>query len=175
VAVAPPPHMKIKDSGGNPPSLVILDGEPADINVNDIDPSTVESVNVIKGQPAIDKYGEKAKEGVVEIVTKKTREPAYIAVEELPEFPGGYGAFKDYVSKNVRHPEGVSKDKVKGKVEVTFVVTRDGKISQVKVTEPLHPAIDAEAVRVIGSMPDWIPGKQNGKPVDVQMRVPVEF
>jgi len=60
-------------------------------------------------------------------------------------------------------------------VYVIFVVSKTGKIKNVKVKDPVNPAIDAEAIRVVSSMPDWIPGKQNGKSVDVNMQLPIDF
>jgi hypothetical protein len=106
------------------------------------------------------------------VVPAPSKEEIFTAVEEIPAFPGGYNALRDYIQKNLKHPGGVTK---KGEVEVTFLVTKEGEIAAATVTKSLHPQLDLEAMRLVTSMPDWKPGMQNGKPVDVQMKLPVEF
>ena len=100
-------------------------------------------------------------------------EKVFIAVEELPSFPGGNAALQAWIINNRKYPAG--KNKVTGKVEVTFIVTKEGKVTNVTVKKPLDPGLDKEAVSLISSMPDWKPGVQHGKAVDVQMMVPVEY
>jgi TonB family protein len=100
-------------------------------------------------------------------------EKVFIAVEELPEFPGGNAAMQAWIINNRKYP--AVRDKVTGKVEVTFVVTKEGKVTNVTVKKALDPKLDKEAVSLISSMPDWKPGIQHGKAVDVQMMVPVEY
>ena len=81
----------------------------------------------------------------------------------------------EYLSKNVRYPEEAQKAAKQGRVIATFVVEEDGSITNTKVVRSIDPLLDAEALRVISSMPNWIPGKQNGKPVAVKYTVPVTF
>jgi TonB family protein len=99
----------------------------------------------------------------------------FVVVEEMPDFPGGQEAMMAWIMNNVRYPAEASAQKVYGMVTVSFIVRANGKVSDVRVEKSAHPLLDAEAVRVIKSMPDWKPGTQHGKPVDVGFTVPVEF
>ncbi len=94
-------------------------------------------------------------------------------VEQMPSFPGGNGALMDYISKNIQYPAECND--AQGRVIVTFIVEKDGSITNAKVTRSVDPAFDKEALRVINSMPKWIPGKQNGQNVRVRYTVPVTF
>lgn len=104
------------------------------------------------------------------------QEPLTIA-EQMPEFPGGQQAMMTYLVKNLKYPQECVESEVEGKVFVGFVVGREGLITDVKVLRgvPGCPALEKEAVRVVKTMPNWHPGQQNGKPVPVQMTVPVVF
>ena len=104
-----------------------------------------------------------------------TNDNAFDVVEQMPEFPGGQIAMLDFLSKNIRYPEEAHKAGIQGRVVATFVVEKDGSISNAKVMRSIDPLLDAEALRVINSMPNWIPGKQDGKPVAVKYTVPVSF
>ena len=104
-----------------------------------------------------------------------TNDNVFDVVEEMPEFPGGQIAMLEYLSKNVRYPDEAHKAGKQGRVIATFVVEKDGSITNAKVVRSIDPLLDAEALRVISSMPNWIPGKQNGKPVAVKYTVPVSF
>ena len=96
-------------------------------------------------------------------------------VEQMPSFPGGNGALMEYLSKNVKYPVVAQENGVQGRVVVSFVVERDGSITDVKVVRSVDPSLDREATRVVQSMPKWIPGKQNGSAVRVKYFVPVVF
>ena len=98
-----------------------------------------------------------------------------MVVEELPEFPGGANALNAWITKNKRDLGAGINEKIDGEVYVTFIVTSKGKISTPIVKKSLHPLLDLEAMRLVSGMPDWKPGSQNGKPVPVQMMVPVAF
>ena len=104
-----------------------------------------------------------------------TNDKTFDVVEQMPEFPGGQIAMLDFLSKNIRYPEAAHKAGIQGRVVATFVVEKDGSISNAKVMRSIDPLLDAEALRVINSMPNWIPGKQDGKPVAVKYTVPVSF
>ena len=99
----------------------------------------------------------------------------YDVVEKMPQFPGGTGKLFEFLSKNVKYPAEAENNDVQGRVIVTFVVEKDGEISNAKVVKSIHPALDAEALRVINSMPNWTPGMQNGEAVRVKYTVPVTF
>lgn len=96
-------------------------------------------------------------------------------VEEMPEFPGGKIAMQKFITDNVKYPESAKKEGVTGKVYVSFVVSKDGEVKDAKVVRGVNSALDEEALRVIKSMPDWTPGKQRGKKVDVQFTLPINF
>ena len=95
---------------------------------------------------------------------------------EMPEFPGGQEELLYFLQKNVKYPKIAQENGIQGRVIVQFVVAKDGKIEEaVVVRSGGDPSLDKEALRVIKSMPRWIPGKQRGKPVRVQYTVPVNF
>ncbi len=99
----------------------------------------------------------------------------YDVVEEMPQFPGGPSALFEYISRNVQYPVVAEENGVQGRVLCSYVVEPDGSISDIKVIKSVDPSLDKEAVRVVGSMPKWIPGKQNGILVRVKYTVPVTF
>lgn len=96
-------------------------------------------------------------------------------VEEMPQYPGGPQALFKFLSENVHYPAEAEKAGIQGRVIATFVVEKDGSISQPTVVKSVNPLLDAEAIRVISAMPNWIPGKQNGKVVRVKYTVPLSF
>ena len=99
----------------------------------------------------------------------------YVAVEHPAEFPGGLDAFYAYVKANIHYPEQAIKDNVQGKVYVTFVVEKDGSLTDIKVMQGIGDGCDEEAVRLIKASPKWNPGEQNGVIVRQQYTVPVNF
>lgn len=96
-------------------------------------------------------------------------------VEEMPSFPGGNAALMKYLADNIKYPVVAQENGVQGRVVVSFVVERDGSITDVKVVRSVDPSLDREATRVVKSMPKWNPGKQNGSAVRVKYNVPVSF
>ena len=96
-------------------------------------------------------------------------------VEQMPTFPGGDAALMEFLRKNVVYPVVAQENGVQGRVVISFVVERDGSITDVKVARSVDPSLDREAARVVKSMPNWIPGKQNGSSVRVKYNVPVSF
>ena len=99
----------------------------------------------------------------------------FTVVEQMPEFPGGIKELMNFLGKNIRYPVEAYKNKIEGRVIVQFVVKKDGSTSNFKVIRSVHPLLDAEAVRVLKTMPKWIPGTQRGQTVDVRFTVPVSF
>jgi TonB family protein len=178
VAPPPPPPAELgnRSEDGKKP-LVFIDGKISDMDVEKIDPGTIESVEVFKDKSAIDKYGEKGKDGVIEIKTKgkADNKDAWVVAEEMPRFPGGTDAMVAWIISNLKYPAEAVKAKITGKVYVSFMVSKAGKVKNVVVSKSASQLLNAEAIRVISSMPDWKPGSQAGKLVDVQMQVPVEF
>nr|MBP7472978.1 energy transducer TonB [Prevotella sp.] len=96
-------------------------------------------------------------------------------VEQMPSFPGGNGALMSYLASNIKYPVVAQENGVQGRVVVSFVVERDGSITDVNVVKSVDPSLDREAQRVVRSMPRWNPGKQNGSAVRVKYNVPVSF
>ena len=96
-------------------------------------------------------------------------------VDEMPQFPGGPNGLFEYLSKSVKYPVVAEENGVQGRVIVSFIVERDGSVTNEKVVKSVDPSLDKEAMRVVRSMPSWKPGKQNGSAVRVQYTVPVTF
>jgi protein TonB len=99
----------------------------------------------------------------------------YTYVEQMPAFPGGDDALNAYLSKNINYPQIAQDNDVQGRVIVEFIVGPDGKIRDAHVSKGIGFGCDEEALRVVKTMPAWTPGKQNGRPVNVNYRVPVKF
>ena len=106
---------------------------------------------------------------------KEVANKVFDVVEQMPSFPGGNEALMKFLQENVKYPVVAQENGVQGRVVVSFVVERDGSITDVKVVRSVDPSLDKEATRVVKSMPHWIPGKQNGAAVRVKYNVPVSF
>jgi len=104
-----------------------------------------------------------------------TQNRIFTAVEQEPIPPGGMIGFFQYLQANTKYPDSAAKKRIEGKVFVTFVVERDGSLTDVKVTRSVSPDLDVEAVRVVGNAPKWKPGIQNGRAVRVQYSVAISF
>lgn len=110
------------------------------------------------------------------IKSNVTDADVYEVVENMPEFPnGGMAALMKYLTDNIRYPEAAKKAGIQGRVTVQFVVDKDGSIKNVRTLRGVNSDLDAEAIRVIQSMPKWKPGTQKGEPVKVKYTVPVMF
>lgn len=99
----------------------------------------------------------------------------FSVVEQMPEYPGGMRAGLEFMARNLRYPTKAREAGKQGRVIVQFVVRKDGSLSDFKVLCPVDPWLDAEAIRVISTMPKWKPGMQDGKPVSVKFTLPVTF
>jgi TonB family protein len=108
-------------------------------------------------------------------VGNTSNEPIFTIVEEMPQFPGGTEALLQYLSKKIKYPTDAVEHGIQGRVTCGFVVERDGTLNDIQILRGVDPSLDAEAVRVIQSMPKWIPGKQRSVPVPVKYSVPVTF
>lgn len=112
----------------------------------------------------------------VEAEPEVEEEPqVFFIVEDMPEFPGGEGALRNYIAENVRYPEMAKENDIQGTVYVRFVVDTDGSVKNVEVLRGPDPLLNKEAVRVVQSLPKWKPGKQRGKAVKVSHSVPIKF
>lgn len=99
----------------------------------------------------------------------------FMVVESMPEFPGGEPALYKYLADNIKYPQMAKESGIQGRVFVTFVVERDGRVTDVRVLRGIGGGCDEEAIRVVENMPKWTPGKQRGKAVRVQYNLPVKF
>lgn len=106
--------------------------------------------------------------------TKKSN-MVYDVVEVMPQFPGGQIAMLKYIMENIKYPKQIMEEGIQGRVTVSFIVEKDGRVSNVKLLRSVQPSLDKEAIRVVKSMPKWTPGKHNGKPVRVRFNLPVMF
>ncbi|MES2730743.1 MAG: TonB family protein [Bacteroidota bacterium] len=102
-------------------------------------------------------------------------ESVYTIVEQMPEFPGGAAELMKYLSKKMKYPAIAQRMGVEGTVFVNFIVSKEGKIDEVNIVKGISKECDEEASRVIKAMPDWKPGKQNGRSVAVRYTLPVRF
>lgn len=109
------------------------------------------------------------------IVEEKKEEQVFSAVEQMPQFPGGEAELMKYISNNIKYPTMAMENNIQGRVVVQFVVTKTGKIGEVKVVRSKDPDLDKEAVRVVKSLPNFIPGKMNGQAVNVWYTLPITF
>jgi TonB family protein len=145
----------------------------------------VESINVLKDKTAAEKYGDKGKNGVIEIITKanppitgtqpNTYDKVFTKMEKAPAYPGGSEAWTKYLQKNLRYPDEAFDLQIEGKVEVQFVVSKTGKIGDIKVVQSPHISLSKEAMRLISAGGNWIPGQQNNLLVNARVTQSIQF
>ncbi len=193
--------IKIRDIDNANPPLFYLDGEEiTQKQMEQISSDQIESMQVLKDESATTVYGEKGKNGVILITSKdkakedkvatagtsgpkselsktnaKGEKEVFVVVEEMPEFPGGSSALRNFIAKVIKYPAEARRNKIQGKVFVSFVVSTSGKVEDAKVVKSVNPLLDAESLRVVNMMPDWKPAKQRGQAVSVAYTVPIEF
>jgi protein TonB len=171
-----PPKPKV-DQVRFPPPVVKPDNE-----VKEKDPPTVEELKVAdpgpkdqKGDPtAAIRIDEPIGNSDTKAVTEDSNE-IFTAVENSAEYPGGIDKFYDYLGKSIRYPGVARENNVQGKVFLTFVVEKDGSLTDVKVLRGIGSGCDEEAVRVVKASKKWKPGMQNGRAVRQQYTVPISF
>lgn len=101
--------------------------------------------------------------------------PIFEIAEVMPEYPGGQEAMFKFLSSSIVYPTEMVDAGVQGKVFVEFIVRQDGSITDARVLRGVAGPLDQEAIRVVRTMPKWMPGRQNGKPVDCRYRLPIAF
>jgi len=138
-----------------------------DLNKNDL----AISIADVQGNNENGELIEDIKEDVTEVVEEKTFE----VVEQMPTFPGGDEELIKFLGENIRYPAIAQENGISGRVIVKFVVTRKGEVDRIEVVRSVDSSLDKEAIRVVKSMPKWIPGKQNGENVSVWFTLPVNF
>lgn len=171
----PPPPPPLKSTIKFTPPVIKPDEE-----VPDEPPPTQEKLQevdagktTVEGDPNADPDLTGLEDGIGDAIGEQ--EQAFIAVEEMPEFPGGESALIAYIAKNTKYPGIARENNIEGRVFISFVVEKDGSISDAKVIRGIGGGCDEEALRVIKSLPNFKPGKQNGRAVRVQYNVPVNF
>ena len=178
--VAPPPP-PLKSTIQFVPPVIAKDEEVTDedqMKTQDevIDSKLQVSVADIKGDD--DKFGidiaELEKNKVI-VEEKPAEEKPFVTVEVMPQFPGGELEMQKFIRDNLKYPIIAQENGIFGRVTIRFVVTKEGTISDVQVMRGIDANCDKEAIRVVKSMPKWIPGKQNGRNVPVYFTLPVVF
>ncbi len=112
---------------------------------------------------------------IKEEITGESKTVPFVAVEEMPMFPGGDGALLKYIRENTQYPEVAKENNIQGRVIIRFCVTEEGGVSRISVLKGVSPELDLEAMRVVKTLPEFEPGKQGGKPVPVWYMVPITF
>jgi periplasmic protein TonB len=133
----------------------------AEIKQNEIAAETLDGTDVVFDEP------------VAEVV-EDTHE-IFTVVEQQPEFSGGYDALANFLRSNMKYPPNARRMQIEGTVHVSFIVSKTGSISDVKILRGIMKECDEEAIRVVQRMPSWKPGMQNGHPVYVRMVMPLKF
>ena len=169
----------LKNSDGSEANPVyVVDGEKVD-DIDNLDPELIEKMDVIKDEdhPLAKKYD--AKEGVILITTKEAAraqdQEIFYVVEDMPKFPGGTPALKTYIYSNLEYPEKAKAEGIEGEAIVRFLINSRGKAVNAEVLRSTYEGFEAPALKVINEMPDWTPGKQRGKPVQVWYVVSIKF
>ena len=163
--------------------VIVLDGKVVQ-NVDNIDPNTIEKIDVLKdpSNEQVKKY--KAKDGLILITSKEAasekkqdelEHQIFYVVESMPSFPGGKAALKTHIYSRLKYPETAKKEKITGEVQVKFIVDREGKVKDIGVLKSTYKGFDKAALDAFKDMPDWNPGSQRGKKVNVRVVVPVKF
>ncbi|MFY8185910.1 MAG: energy transducer TonB [Bacteroidia bacterium] len=110
-------------------------------------------------------------------VVEQEKDVPFVLVEQMPKFPGGENAMFKYISDNIVYPKAAQKSGIAGTVYIFFIIDKKGNVTSTEVRRGVKGGeeLNAEALRVIKEMPQWEPGYQNGKPVSVQLTVPIKF
>ena len=198
VVVGYPSEKSTPGEGGDKEPLYIIDGKEVDGFI-DMDPDFIASINVLKGESALEKYGSKGKNGVIEItsngkqtVEKDTLEgqpvqevEVFEVVKQMPLFAGAKNQEESnqklvsYISGNLKYPESEKEAGAEGTVVVQFVVTQEGMVNRIEVLKSFSDACSASVVQMIENMNNlperWTPGFHKGKVANVKLALPVNF
>ncbi|MFA6863727.1 MAG: energy transducer TonB, partial [Dysgonamonadaceae bacterium] len=109
------------------------------------------------------------------VVPDESSDDLFVVVEKQPEFPGGMQALMEFIGDSIRYPKESIENGIQGRVITNFIIHKDGSISDINITEGIDPLLDAEAIRMISTMPKWKPGMQRGKAVNVRYTLPVVY
>lgn len=145
-----------------------------ELNVVENDAEDIHEIGIVNAEARADEALEFTRVEVTEEV-EEAEEEVFLVVEEDPEFPGGLDALSKFIADNIKYPQLAKENNITGRVFVSFVVEKDGRVGQVKILRDIGGGCGNEAVRVVKMMPKWKPGKQRGKPVRTQFNLPVNF
>ena len=141
-----------------------------------------EPVNVKYTVPVMFRLTPEPVEKIDEMIVVGYRNPdapvtgeVYEVADKMPEFPGGMTGLMQHLSKNIRYPAEAHTNNIQGRVVVSVIINTDGKATNAQIVQGVAPSLDAEALRVATTMPDWTPGTKDGKPVNVKYTFPVVF
>jgi len=146
-----------------------------ELNVVENDAEDIHEIGIVNAEDNANKAQEEFTRVVVEQEEEDVEEEVFLVVEEDPEFPGGLEALSKFIADNIKYPQLAKENNITGRVFVSFVVEKDGRVGQVKILRDIGGGCGNEAVRVVKSMPRWKPGKQRGKAVRTQFNLPVNF
>jgi len=179
--------IKLKD-GSDAQPVFVLDGKVVK-EIDGLDPESIENVSVYKDSDneMVKKYN--AKDGVVVITTKEAaassaqnkeetqiiNDEVFYVVEDMPKFPGDLPALKSYIYTHLEYPKNAKREGIEGSVIVRFMINTKGKVVNSEILRSTYQGFDAPALKVINDMPDWTPGKQRGKPVNVWHIISIKF
>ncbi|MDR1024034.1 MAG: TonB family protein [Prevotellaceae bacterium] len=166
--------IKIRRTG----ALIIIDDVVSTYDdLERLQPDSIASVAVLKDSSATALYGARGAKGVILVETKKkaAAKKVFTAVEEMPQFPGGETALMKWLQNSIKYPKTAFEQGIQGRAVVSFIIRADGSIDDIRTVQPLSTDCDSEAIRVVKAMPKWIPGKQDGKQVDVYYTLPIVF
>jgi len=135
---------------------------------------TAGSINVLSAQDTQQKSQQAQEQKAVQ-EKASTEETVFVVVEKMPEYPGGEDALTEYLVSNIKYPVEAKTKGIQGRVFVSYIVEKDGAVTNAKILRGIGGGCDEEAVRVVSSMPKWIPGTQRGEPVRVQFNLPIMF
>jgi len=152
----PPPPPKVVEV------LTIVDDDTEIEDELEIEDTEADDETVVEVAPIVEEEEEEAEE-------------VFFIVEDMPVFPGGELALRKYIAQSIKYPVIAQENGIQGKVFITFVVDKDGSVTNARVARGVDPSLDKEALRVVNSLPKWKPGKQRGKPVKVSYTVPINF
>lgn len=172
------PKGEVRLNGENLPDNVIyvIDGKVTiKDEVNRIKPDAIGSINVLKGNAAVEKYGAKAAEGVIEISTRETHAKVFTKAEQMPSFPGGQEGWTRHLQKNLRYPDKAIDNGTQGVILVQFIVDEKGNMSDFEALTNPGDGLAEEAVRIIKDGPTWTPALQNGIPVRARVQQVITF
>jgi len=142
-------------------------------------PPPPEVIEIVEDEVEIEKEleiedTETDEDEIIEI-EEEDDEEFFMVVENMPEFPGGDLGLMKFIQKNVKYPAIAKEYNITGKVYVSFIVDKQGKVTNVKIVRGVDKNLDGEALRVVSALPNYKPGKQRGKPVRVMFTIPINF